>query len=244
MGIKEFFQEAIDAWNSHQRIKADKPVIESTSAMLAQCLEENHRRKNMDGGVSPSGRDALNTFERVMKDEDLAYVIGKYADQMRVNAFAHSLKVKALLCDVVDEISPDHVMALVDFLGKNKTFRKAVSIRDDGRRDVSWTMAKMASKCPVEEKLRFYSSLESSGILGDAWRNIVGESSSVPAFIAEVFKDVETNAALSMLKYSDAWKAYPKNQNDRDSLIHYNQERLLPALQYTNEPGPQPSPEQ
>lgn len=247
--IKNLFNRFLNTHQYNSRIKEDKEAIESTANYQMKCIQQINQENEAAGRKTPnasSGEDmqgwsgnAIRLFKDNMESHKLALVMDKYADLMVVNneeggvEYPHSCNTKVLFSEAIAELLPNNVLEMASYISRNDTFKAAIPI-DDYNRNSSLIrgLLMMAVKCPVEDKIKFYSSLDSAGILKDCFSH-GPVTPEIAMFVVAAFKGIDTPTALNMLEHSNSWRNLPKDQNLRDCLVNRD-ERLLPALQYSN----------
>lgn len=245
MGIADIFRDIvrdIQIWPDREMIASTLDALEKSFRQVGNEKKKAGHRLNMATNEDMAGwsGNAIRLFKESMEDPNLAFIVAKYPDRMQQGIFMHSHRSKYFFHEAAEEVAPEGITDLVQYIIGNKTFRNILRIHDGGSNGLMEALEIMVRKCSVEDKVRLFKKLD-SGLLNDVWNNGAGMD-HVATFVVAAFEGTETKAALDTLKHSNAWKNYPKTGNLREALCVYDQ-RLLPALQYTNEPGQQPSPE-
>lgn len=210
----------------NKRVKKDKQALEESEQYLLNKMELLSNNKSL------SFDNAMSVFKEVAENKILEHLFDEYPDLMERNKyyFTHSSKFKFIFKYTVEAISTEEeVMVMAGYLASNRIIRK-LEIEDESASAVIASLTAMSIKCPLENKLKLYSIFDSSGSISAGYKT--GASFMNGQYIISAFKDVETEKALAVLKYSESWLNLEKDEGLVNQLID-GDERLLPAIHYT-----------
>ena len=218
-----FFEEVSNSIKHWLRIKDDKQALLETEQDLLKKMNQLSNK-----GKSLSFDYAMNVFKEVVENPILENLLDKYPDLMESNnyCFTHSSKVKFIFKYTVELISTEEVMIMANYLASNRIMHK-LQIEDMSANAIIASLTAMAEKCPLDNKLKLYSMLDSSGAITAGYKT--GYPSMNASYIISAFKGVETEKALTVLKYSDSWLNLKKNGDLVDRITNHD-ERLLSAI--------------
>ncbi|MCB0406504.1 MAG: hypothetical protein KDD51_17105, partial [Bdellovibrionales bacterium] len=126
-------------------------------------------------------------------------------------------------------VPPKDVLPLSALVARNHVFGSTEPVE---ARMALRALSELAHRCPPEEKLKLYSTLDSYNDFLPHLVKVANDRHLIVLLLSRCFDGVETEQVQTVLMHSVAWANAPKDQGMAQHLIDQNLDRLLPALNF------------